>query len=48
MNIAVFSGTGLLSAAGSKFARRLRVIPAAILIGTIVFLPATIYSRART
>jgi MFS transporter, PAT family, beta-lactamase induction signal transducer AmpG len=36
MNIAVFSGTGLLSAAGGEFVRRLAVIPAAILIGTNV------------
>jgi PAT family beta-lactamase induction signal transducer AmpG len=43
MNIAVFSGTGLISAAGGEFVRRLPVIPAAILIGTIVFLPAAIF-----
>jgi MFS transporter, PAT family, beta-lactamase induction signal transducer AmpG len=43
MNIAVFSGTGLSSAAGGEFVRRLPVISAAILIGTIVFLPAAIF-----
>ena len=43
VNIAIFSGTGLLSAAGGELVRRLPLIPAAILIGTIVFLPATIF-----
>jgi PAT family beta-lactamase induction signal transducer AmpG len=43
MNIAVFSGTGLTSAVGGEFVRRLPLIPAAILIGTIVFLPAAIF-----
>ena len=43
VNIAIFSGTGLLSAAGGEFVRLLPVILAAILIGTIVFLPATIF-----
>src|SRR5215471_7637223 len=43
LNIALFSGTGLTSAAGGEFVRRLPVIPAAILIGTIVFLPAAIF-----
>ena len=43
MNIAVFSGTGLTSLAGGEFVRRLPVISAAILIGTIVFLPAAIF-----
>jgi PAT family beta-lactamase induction signal transducer AmpG len=43
MNIAVISGSGLTVAAGGEFVRRLPVIPAAILIGTIVFLPASIF-----
>jgi MFS transporter, PAT family, beta-lactamase induction signal transducer AmpG len=43
MNIAIFSGTGLISAAGGEFVRRLPVIPAAILTGTIVFLPAAVF-----
>jgi len=43
MNIALLSGTGLTSAAGGEFVRRLPVIPAAILIGAIVFLPAVIF-----
>ncbi len=43
MNIALLSGTGLVSAAGGEFVRQLPVIPAAILIGTIVFLPAAIF-----
>jgi PAT family beta-lactamase induction signal transducer AmpG len=43
MNIAVFSGTGLTSAVGGEFVRRLPLIPAAILIGTIVFFPAAIF-----
>jgi MFS transporter, PAT family, beta-lactamase induction signal transducer AmpG len=43
MNIAVISGAGLTAAAGGEFVRRLPLIPAAILIGTIVFLPAAIF-----
>jgi len=43
VNIAVISGAGLTAAAGGEFVRRLTVIPAAILIGMIVFLPATIF-----
>jgi MFS transporter, PAT family, beta-lactamase induction signal transducer AmpG len=43
MNIAVISGAGLTAAAGGEFVRRLPVIPAAILMGTIVFLPAAIF-----
>ena len=43
INIALFSGTGLIVAAGGEFVRRLPVVPAAILIGAIVFLPATIF-----
>src|SRR5215469_4764671 len=43
MNIALLSGTGLTSAAGGEFVRRLPVIPAAILIGAVVFLPAAIF-----
>ena len=43
VNIAVFTGTGLTSAAGGEFVRRLPVIPAAILIGTIVLFPAVIF-----
>jgi MFS transporter, PAT family, beta-lactamase induction signal transducer AmpG len=51
VNIAVFSGTGLTSAAGGEFVRRLPVLPAAILIGThhlpsCHYLP--LHSRART
>lgn len=43
MNIAVISGAGLTAAAGGEIVRRLPVIPAAILMGTIVFLPAAIF-----
>jgi PAT family beta-lactamase induction signal transducer AmpG len=43
MNIAVISGAGLTAGAGGEFVRRLPLIPAAILIGTIVFLPAAIF-----
>jgi len=43
MNIAVISGAGLTAAAGGEFVRRLPVIPAAILMGTIVFVPAAIF-----
>ena len=43
MNIAIFSGTGLIAAAGGEFVRRLPVVPAAFLIGAIVFLPAAIF-----
>jgi PAT family beta-lactamase induction signal transducer AmpG len=43
MNIAVVSGAGLTAAAGGEFVRRLPLIPAAMLIGTIIFLPAAIF-----
>ena len=43
INIAFISGTGITAAAGGEFVRRLPVIPAAILIGAIVLLPATIF-----
>jgi len=43
MNIAVISGAGLTAGAGGEFVRRLPLIPAAILIGTIVFIPAAIF-----
>jgi PAT family beta-lactamase induction signal transducer AmpG len=48
INIAIFAGTGLISAAGGEFVRRLPAIPAAILIGTMVFLPFPRHSGART
>ena len=43
MNIAVISGAGLTAGVGGEFVRRLPLIPAAILIGAIVFLPAAIF-----
>jgi MFS transporter, PAT family, beta-lactamase induction signal transducer AmpG len=43
MNIALFFGMGLTAATGAEFVRRLPVIPAATLVGAIVFLPATIF-----
>jgi PAT family beta-lactamase induction signal transducer AmpG len=43
MNIALFIGMGLTAAAGGEFVRRLPVIPAATLVGAIVFLPVTIF-----
>ena len=43
INIAFISGIGVTAAAGGEFVRRLPVIPAAVLIGAIVFLPATIF-----
>jgi len=43
MNIAVISGAGLTAGAAGEFVRRLALIPAAILIGTMVFLPAAIF-----
>ena len=41
INIALIGGIGVTSAAGGELVRRLPMIPAAILIGTIVFLPAS-------
>src|SRR5262249_53216341 len=43
MNIALFSGEGLVAAVGGEFVRRLPVIPAAILIGAIIFLPCVVF-----
>lgn len=43
INIALIGGIGVTSAAGGEFVRRLPMIAAAILIGTIVFLPASIF-----
>lgn len=43
MNIAVISGAGLTAGVGGEFVRRLPLIPAAILIGAIVLLPAAIF-----
>lgn len=43
INIALIGGIGVTSAAGGEFVRRLPMIPGAILIGTIVFLPASIF-----
>ena len=43
LNIAIFAGTGIVSAAGGELIRQLSVVPAAILIGTIIFLPAVIF-----
>jgi PAT family beta-lactamase induction signal transducer AmpG len=43
MNIAVISGAGLTAGVGGELVRRLPLIPAAILIGAIVLLPAAIF-----
>lgn len=43
INIALIGGIGVTSAAGGEFVRHLPMIPAAILLGTIVFLPASIF-----
>ena len=43
MNIALVSGVGLIVVTGGELIRRLPVITAALLMGTIVFLPATIF-----
>jgi len=43
INIALFSGTGLIAGAGGELVRRLPLILAAFLMGTIVFIPAAIF-----
>jgi len=43
INIALIGGIGVTSAAGGEFVRHLPMIPAAILLGIIVFLPASIF-----
>lgn len=43
MNIAIFSGTGLIAGVGSEIVHRLPVIPAAFVIGAIFVLPAAIF-----
>jgi MFS transporter, PAT family, beta-lactamase induction signal transducer AmpG len=43
MNIAAISGNGLIVAVGAEFVRRLPLIPAALLVGAAVFLPAAIF-----
>jgi PAT family beta-lactamase induction signal transducer AmpG len=43
MNIALISGNGLIVAVGAEFMRRLPMIPSALLMGAVVFLPAAIF-----
>lgn len=43
MNIAAISGNGLIVAVGAEFMRRLPMIPAALLVGAVVFLPTSIF-----
>ena len=43
INIALIGGIGVTSAAGGEFVRHLPMISAAILLGIIVFLPASIF-----
>lgn len=43
MNIAAISGNGLIVAIGAEFVRQLPRIPAALLVGGVIFLPTLIY-----
>lgn len=43
MNIAAISGNGLIVALGAEFVRSLPIIPAAILVGSVIVLPTLIF-----
>lgn len=43
MNIALISGNGLIVVVGAEFVRDLPMIPAALLVGAVIFLPTSIF-----
>ncbi|MFP5237142.1 MAG: MFS transporter [Acidobacteriota bacterium] len=43
INIAAIGGNGLIVAVGAEFVRRLPILPAALLVGAVVFLPTAVF-----